>query len=122
MEIPENVKAGSNKSINRHQSNSECTNGVARYRGHNRPHIWPVLVQVCNANVKLAIMASFALLKTITRQGCRVVSQQNIINRAIQPRCLISTSKKNKDAAAISEPVQSGTNEKLGDKEEVSFY
>ena len=66
-------------------------------------------------------MASFALLKTITRQACRVVSQQNIINRAIQPRCLISTSKKNKDAAAISEPVQSGTNEKLGDKEEVSF-
>ena len=63
-------------------------------------------------------MASFI---RASRQGCRLLTAYSSRNvRFVQPSCLISTSKKNKDTVAATESAIPPTKENLLDKEEVS--
>ena len=63
-----------------------------------------------------------SLLRTAARQGCRILTSNAAIRqRTVQPACLISTSKKNKDAATINETIQTKPEAQTGEDDPVSY-
>jgi len=57
--------------------------------------------------IKIVAANMASLLRRAAQQGCRILTSNVAIRqRTVQPACLISTSKKNKDAATLNETIQ----------------